>query len=271
MGLYDLKEFLTFEDVADYLKDKGIYDFDLSFESDYIKLKEFITELYCRKQITPVFHFCGAVLEQTHRKGAMIGKEIPTWTNDYLIIDNDIFTRLTIAKQEQALADYFYELYNNKKTQEYAYFYKPRYDRFVRFMDLLYPRIDFDTLIDRQLSNEPLQTENDRLKAENMVLQAKIAELESQRTENNRLKAEIERLTAELNKKPTMPAKEQQGDSLLVLGAVMDCLDNEIIRHYSQSVLIGKIREKYPNTTGLSESTISKKISESKRYLQQHK
>lgn len=247
MGLYDLKEFLTFEDVADYLKDKGIYDFDLSFESDYIKLKEFITELYCRKQITPVFHFCGAVLEQTHRKGAMIGKEIPTWTNDYLIIDNDIFTRLTIAKQEQALADYFYELYNNKKTQEYAYFYKPRYDRFVRFMDLLYPRIDFDTLIDRQLSNEPLQTENDRLKAE------------------------IERLTAELNKKPTTPAKEQQGDSLLILGAVMDCLDNEIIRHYSQSVLIGKIREKYPNTTGLSESTISKKISESKKYLQKHK
>lgn len=89
--------------------------------------------------------------------------------------------------------------------------------------------------------------------------------------ENDRLKAEIERLTTELNKKPTTPAKEQQGDSLLILGAVMDCLDNETIRNYSQTVLIGKIREKYPNVTGLSESTISKKISESKKYLKKHK
>lgn len=89
--------------------------------------------------------------------------------------------------------------------------------------------------------------------------------------ENDRLKAEIERLTTELNKKPTTPTKEGQGDSLLILGAVMDCLDNETIRNYSQTVLIGKIREKYPNVTGLSESTISKKISESKKYLQKHK
>lgn len=56
MGLYNFRDFLTFEDVADYLKDKGVYDFDLSYESDYRKLEMLLIEWVRFEKITPVFY-----------------------------------------------------------------------------------------------------------------------------------------------------------------------------------------------------------------------
>lgn len=65
MGLYQLKEFLDFDDVAEYLTDKGVYEFDVSQEYDYRKLKNFIKELYQGDKITPVF-YCDTSLSKIH-------------------------------------------------------------------------------------------------------------------------------------------------------------------------------------------------------------
>ena len=45
MGLYQLKEFLTLDDVADYLADKGICDFDVQNKREKKRFKDFIREL----------------------------------------------------------------------------------------------------------------------------------------------------------------------------------------------------------------------------------
>ncbi|SPX84698.1 hypothetical protein [Moraxella ovis] len=61
MGLYDFKEFLDIEDVAEYLKDKGVYNFSLLYEQDFIKLKKFLGELIISHKIIPVFYYDGLV------------------------------------------------------------------------------------------------------------------------------------------------------------------------------------------------------------------
>lgn len=49
MGLYQLKEFLTFEEVAEYLTDKQVYNFVLSYEPDREKLKSLIISFNQKK------------------------------------------------------------------------------------------------------------------------------------------------------------------------------------------------------------------------------
>lgn len=56
MGLYQLKDFLTFDDVADYLRDKGVYDFDLSSSYDQNRLKDWLVNMARDEKITPVFY-----------------------------------------------------------------------------------------------------------------------------------------------------------------------------------------------------------------------
>lgn len=65
MGLYQFKEFLDFDDIAEYLTDKGVYEFDVSQKYDYRKLKNFIKELYQGNKITPVF-YCDTSLTKIH-------------------------------------------------------------------------------------------------------------------------------------------------------------------------------------------------------------
>lgn len=57
MGLYQLKDFLTFDDVAEYLTDKGVYNFNLTHEYDCIKLEGLLREWVRLEKITPVFYY----------------------------------------------------------------------------------------------------------------------------------------------------------------------------------------------------------------------
>lgn len=59
MALYQFKEFLDFDDVADYLMDKGIYHFDLYQSDDRYRLSKFIWGLIISDKITPVFYYSG--------------------------------------------------------------------------------------------------------------------------------------------------------------------------------------------------------------------
>lgn len=59
--------------------------------------------------------------------------------------------------------------------------------------------------------------------------------------------------------------REKQGDSLLILGAVMNCIKEISGPKYTQDCLIDTILNNY-NIRGLSKGTLSKKFSEAKKY-----
>lgn len=63
--------------------------------------------------------------------------------------------------------------------------------------------------------------------------------------------------------------QEGQGDSLLILGAVMGCIKLVAKHNYTQQSLIDSILQKYDRVSGISQSTLSKKFSEAKNYLNQ--
>lgn len=62
---------------------------------------------------------------------------------------------------------------------------------------------------------------------------------------------------------------EGQGDSLLILGAVMDCIKSVAKQNYTNTMFIDAILKKYGHISGISQSTLEKKFSESKKYLKQ--
>ena len=62
--------------------------------------------------------------------------------------------------------------------------------------------------------------------------------------------------------------QEGQGDSLLILGAVMSVINNFTKDNYTQKLLLKKIQEIYDGNN-ISESTFNKKIAESKKYFKQ--
>lgn len=62
MAIYDFKDFLTIDDVAEYLRDNDIYDFDLSNEYHQKRLQSFIINLINERKLTALFHYNGLVV-----------------------------------------------------------------------------------------------------------------------------------------------------------------------------------------------------------------
>lgn len=74
----------------------------------------------------------------------------------------------------------------------------------------------------------------------------------------------------ELKKQDTPKVIKPQGNDLLILGAVIETLANVKVNPYTQAKLIIEIMARHNAITGLSESTLTKKFAESKKYLQQN-
>lgn len=89
-----------------------------------------------------------------------------------------------------------------------------------------------------------------------------------------KLEREIADLTEKLSQQTDKPAKtnidEGQGDTLLILGAVMDCITEIAKPNYTQQSLITAITDKYQNTPSLSQSTLTKKFPKAKTHLKQN-
>jgi len=107
---------------------------------------------------------------------------------------------------------------------------------------------------------------------------AKLTEqLEKCATDKQLLQDKIENLENQLNKVNdglvSTPAdtnkKEGQGDSLLILGAVMHCIQDAAKKNYTQELLTQVILERYKSVSGISESTLKKKFTEAKKYINQ--
>ena len=100
---------------------------------------------------------------------------------------------------------------------------------------------------------------NEQLIQQLNAAQGKINELEAQLSQLRKEKADIHIINR----------KEGQGDSLLILGAVMHCIKDAAKNNYTQELLTQTILTKYKSISGISESTLKKKYSEAKNYIKQ--
>ena len=189
VNLYDIKEFLTLDDVADYLADKCSYDFNLESSIDQNRLIETIIQLVRSRKLNPVFHYIGSVdwLEKkviTRKSGRFNNHEIVLTdikydmrVNDYYFVSDRNFNRLI----ENNCSNYIniinctIEPYHVDGKQEIVEnkildYRKVKEDYSITFHDLLYPKLDLDKLFS--------QTEADADTIEK--LKEQIADLENQ-------------------------------------------------------------------------------------------
>lgn len=171
MGLYKYKDFLTFDDVADYLRDKGIYDFNLYEYQDRCKLSDLIWNLIFSYKITPVFHYAGFaydlsdesnrefLINKSEYKETLIFSEsmINNWQDDQVIkLDGVIKNNNSGFYQPAPPNDMqLQEIFNQKLRTDDFYKYKSfknhkdyvlDISNYTTSIGLLVPRIEFDNI-----------------------------------------------------------------------------------------------------------------------------
>lgn len=193
MALYDINEFLTLNDVAEYLKDKCNYDFNLECSIDQNRLIETIIQLVRNDKLHPVFYYSGSMdfLEKkviTRRSGRLVNHEMVLTDIAYdmsrsghYFVKNKTFNKLI----ENNCSNYInvinctIEPYHVDGKQEICEnnildYREIKEDFSITFHDLLYPKLDLDKLFN--------QTEA-KAKADTDViekLRQKIADLEAE-------------------------------------------------------------------------------------------
>lgn len=271
---YLFKDFLRLEDVGEYLKQYG-YSYDAEIEEDYYKLKNTILDLYHENKLNIVFYYDDFAVIKTLRFSKKLSvEEIKEERFEYYIsgyfhapevksvIENECY--FSIIKSTYG----YYHLYDKEKLPIHDNEYKVEAGRkftsiefgdnlapsIIEFSDLRFPKADLDKLFNEK--NGELKSIKDEL----VVANDKIADLENQ----------VAQAKAELGDKPVSNQnKEKQGDSLLILGAVMHCIKDAAKKNFTQELLTQTILDRYKNVQGISESTLKKKYSESKEYIKQ--
>lgn len=249
MGLYQYKDFLTLDDVGYFLLNKGLLP-PVPIEQLYLSdLRPFIINMIQSDKITPVFEYDGYIIIIDR---SIYEYEVDTYKGmmraSYTMIQDWKKGKTPYYKPFKGKFDPFHDTFVNERYRKYIddgkqiILYAQNNDDDTTEVCLQYPKEQLEAIFDRPINNAN-------------KLQERISELE---TENAQLKA-------------TTNNENGQGDSLLILGAVMTCLDTTTIRNYTQQVLINNILDKYQNISGISESTLTKKFAESKKYLNQKK
>ena len=128
--------------------------------------------------------------------------------------------------------------------------------------------------MDNKTKIETREFEIERLKNENAsLIQEHTEVLTADDAKNEQQERDINNLNDQLSKQSSIlvdtQKKEGQGDSLLILGAVMHCIKDAAKKNYTQELLTQTILTKYKSISGISESTLKKKFSEAKGYLEQ--
>ncbi|MBH0097263.1 hypothetical protein I6E61_12785 [Psychrobacter sp. NZS113] len=204
MALYDINEYLTLNDVAEYLTDKCSYDFDLECSIDQNRLIETIIQLVRNDKLHPVFHYSGSVdfLEKkviTSKSGRFINHEMVLLNitgsmsvRDYYFLSDKNFDKLI----ENNCSNYIniinctIEPYHIDGKQEIVennilYYREIKEDFSIIFHDLLYPKLDLDKLFnqtDTAVIEKPRQKVAD---LQNELAQAK-TEIEDKSADDNK-------------------------------------------------------------------------------------
>lgn len=192
VALYDIKEFLILDDVAEYLADRCNYDFNLESSIDQNRLIETIVQLVRNDQLHPVFHYIGSVdwLEKkviTRKSGRFNNHEIVLTdikydmrVNDYYFVSDRNFNRLI----ENNCSNYIniinctIEPYHVDGKQEIVEnkildYRKVKEDFSIIFYDLLYPKLDLDKLFNQADAEVIEQLREQVADLENQLAQAK--------------------------------------------------------------------------------------------------
>ena len=251
------RDFLTFEDFAKYLTKYG-YKYDLDSDSDCNKLREIILTLCSDHILRATFYYSGLALVD---KGEFEGKEnfkyISTKkvnvsgnfivekdslvkllkTNIPIYLDGQTFHTCTAIEIEGITQISYTE---NKGEDKNIYFSVriggDTNSPTIKIRDLLYLRADIDKAFNHgflsgfsnndeiDLLSQQLETDNENL----VKAQVRITELET----------ELEQVKSQLKDQTDKPANvaidEGQGDTLLILGAVMDCIESIAKPNYTQ-------------------------------------
>ena len=127
--------------------------------------------------------------------------------------------------------------------------------------------------MENEVKLEESESKIERLEFENTSLRQQLEKLEIANVKIKQQEQDINRLNDQLNSQANGPTntneKEGQGDSLLILGAVMHCIQDAAKKNYTQELLTQVILEKYKSVSGISEITLKKKFPESKKYINQ--
>lgn len=83
------------------------------------------------------------------------------------------------------------------------------------------------------------------------------------------LEQQLEQSSQQLDQAKANQLPKGQGDTLLILGAVMESIREVARPNYTQTSLIDAILTKYGDTPGISYGTLTKKFPEAKDYLKQ--
>jgi len=206
VALYDINEFLTLNDVAEYLTDRCNYDFNLESSIDQDRLIETIIQLVRNHKLHPVFHYRGSVdfLEKKviiSKSGRFINHEIVLLditynmsVRDYYFVGDKNFDKLieNNCSNYINLINCIIEPYHIDGKQEIVennilYYREIKEDFSIIFHDLLYPKLDLDKLFNQTEANAEVIEK----------LRKKIVDLENQLAQ---AKTEIEDKSADDNK-----------------------------------------------------------------------
>lgn len=266
MALYDINEFLTLNDVAEYLTDKCNYDFNLECSIDQDRLIGTIIQLVRNHKLHPVFHYSGSVdfLEKkviTSKSGRFINHEIVSLditydmsVRDYYFVSDKNFDKLI----ENNCSNYInvinctIEPYHVEGKQEIfenniLYYREIKEDFSIIFHDLLYPKSDLAKIFNQtEVDTEVIEKLREKIAAlESQLAEAKKNLNDSEqvisgkdksmhpRTANNASKI-IAALTSELLKMDiTQPfAKNSNGQIMIAIEKQGNTVSKDVIAHW---------------------------------------
>ena len=194
---YLLKDFLSFEDVGEYLKQYG-YLYNIQIESDYQELKNTILDLYNEKKLSIVFYYSGLAnisTLKTNKNGVI--EQIAEFAFDisgYFHIPE----AMTILRDEGSLEirdNYYryYLLHDKDKLpiydddNDYGYVIDKKFTSIelgddiapsiIGFSDIRFPKADLDKLFNHEHSD--LRKIQDELAAEKLKNAQLVADKET--------------------------------------------------------------------------------------------
>lgn len=207
MAIYDFKEFLTIDDVAEYLTDRDIHDFNLSNERDKYRLHKLLSEFVELDKLNPVFYFNGnsSIANAKNEADRSIRniikalefdeKMIDSWRNNepihYCVYEMDLWFK---SKYREYGSDKYFHLFSNNGSKN--------------GIEPLFPKLQLDNIFNQKPKEAPqtfgnffgtpsititqpsIETLNQCIKERNneiATLKTRIAELENQSNDRKHL------------------------------------------------------------------------------------
>ena len=233
------KRFLRIFDVADYLNSvNSNLKYELQDSSERYRLYNDIYDLVTQDQLVAVFKNFTDDFKDAYFV-------VPDWKLQSILQEDDLIP------MNGKYSIYCYDKGEKLTESESA---SISHNLAISFDDIYIPRAELDKLfkVDSEKDNEI-----NKLKARNIDLETELAQVKAQ-------------LKEQTDKPANAGIDEGQGDTLLILGAVMDCIKEVAKPNYTQQSLINAITDKYKNTSSLTDSTLTKKFPKAKTYLKQN-